>query len=69
VDRILVIDDDPGVQRTVRRTLEPDGYEIVTAGDGDIAMEVFRATTPGLVILDLRLPGKSGQTLCCEISQ
>jgi two-component system alkaline phosphatase synthesis response regulator PhoP len=67
VERILVIDDDPGVQRALRRTLEPAGYDIVIAADGYIAMDVFRATLPRLVVLDLRLPGKSGQDLCREI--
>jgi DNA-binding response OmpR family regulator len=63
----LVIDDDAEVQRAVRRTLVPAGYEIVTAADGGIAMDIFRATQPGLVVLDLRLPGKSGQKVCLEI--
>jgi DNA-binding response OmpR family regulator len=67
VERILVIDDDPGVQRAVRRSLEPAGYDIVTAADGGIAMNIFRATAPRLVVLDLRLPGKSGWDLCREI--
>jgi DNA-binding response OmpR family regulator len=67
VERILVIDDDPGVQRAVRRTLEPAGYDIVTAADGCIAMSIFRATAPRLVVLDLRLPGKPGWDVCREI--
>jgi DNA-binding response OmpR family regulator len=67
VDRILVIDDDEEVQQAVHRTLEPAGYEIVAAVDGGVAMEIFRATMPGLIVLDLRLPGKSGQDLCREI--
>jgi DNA-binding response OmpR family regulator len=67
VERILVVDDDIEVQRAIRRTLEPAGYEIVTAADGGIAMEVFRTTAPVLVVLDLRLPGKSGRDLCREI--
>jgi DNA-binding response OmpR family regulator len=63
----LVIDDDPKTQQAVRRTLEPAGYDVVSATDGGIAMDIFRATVPGLVILDLHLPGKSGQDLCREI--
>jgi DNA-binding response OmpR family regulator len=63
----LVIDDDPEVQRAVRRTLEPAGYAVVTAAHGGIAMDIFRATVPALVVLDLRLPGKSGQDLCREM--
>ena len=51
----------------MRRSLEPAGYDIVTAADGGIAMNIFRATAPRLVVLDLRLPGKSGWDLCREI--
>jgi DNA-binding response OmpR family regulator len=67
MNRILVIDDDIVIQRAVRRTLEPAGYDIVSATDGSIAMDIFRTTVPGLVVLDLRLPGKPGRQLCCEI--
>ncbi len=63
----MVVDDDVEVQRAVRRTLEPAGYDIVTAADGGVAMDIFRSTLPGLVVLDLRLPGKSGQDVCREI--
>jgi len=69
VERILVIDDDPGVQTAVRRTLEPAGYDIVAAANGADAMDIFREADPALIILDLRLPGKSGQELCREIRE
>jgi two-component system alkaline phosphatase synthesis response regulator PhoP len=69
VERILVIDDDPGVQTAVRRTLEPAGYDIVAATNGADAMDIFRVVNPALIILDLRLPGKSGQELCREIRE
>jgi DNA-binding response OmpR family regulator len=67
LELILVVDDDLEVQRAVRRTLEPAGYDVLTAADGDVAMSIFRATAPRLVVLDLRLPGKSGQDICREI--
>ena len=68
-ERILVIEDDPAVQRALRRTFESAGFEVEVAPDGGTAMDVFRATLPRVVILDLRLPGKSGQDLCREIKQ
>jgi DNA-binding response OmpR family regulator len=67
MDKILVIEDDPAVQRALRRTFESAGFEVAIAQDGAVAMEVFRATLPRVVILDLRLPGKTGQDLCREI--
>ena len=67
MDKILVIEDDLAVQRALRRTFESAGFEVSVAADGAVAMETFRATMPRIVILDLRLPGKSGQDLCREI--
>ncbi len=67
MEKILVIEDDEAVQRALRRTFESAGFDVSVASDGGSAMEIFRETTPRIVILDLRLPGKSGQDLCREI--
>jgi DNA-binding response OmpR family regulator len=67
MEKILVIEDDGAVQRALRRTFESAGFDVSIASDGATAMETFRSTMPRLVILDLRLPGKSGQDLCREI--
>ena len=67
MEKILVIEDDLAVQRALRRTFESAGFDVSIAPDGAVAMDIFRATTPRIVILDLRLPGKSGQDLCREI--
>jgi DNA-binding response OmpR family regulator len=67
LERILVIYDDPALQRTVGRILEQAGYDVITARSGHDAIDFFHETTPGLVILDLCEQGKSGQDLCREI--
>ncbi len=69
MERILVIEDDPAVQRALLRTFETAGFEVSVAGDGALAMEMFRTVVPRVVILDLRLPGKSGQDICREIKR
>jgi DNA-binding response OmpR family regulator len=69
MEKILVIEDDQAVQRALRRTFESAGFDVSIASDGTMAMETFRATLPRVVILDLRLPGKSGQDICREIKQ
>ena len=69
MERILVIEDDLAVQRALRRSFELAGFDLTTAADGALAMETFRATSPGIVVLDLRLPGKSGQDICREIKR
>ena len=69
MEKVLAIEDDPAVQRALRRTFEAAGFDIAIAGDGASAMDVFRSTTPRVVILDLRLPGRSGQDICREIKR
>jgi DNA-binding response OmpR family regulator len=69
MDKVLAIEDDPSVQRALRRTFETAGFDITVAADGSSAMDVFRSTTPRVVILDLRLPGRSGQDICREIKR
>src|SRR5450759_4474017 len=69
MDKVLAIEDDPAVQRALRRTFETAGYDVTIAPDGTSAMDVFRATAPRVVILDLRLTGRSGQDICREIKR
>ncbi len=57
---ILVVDDEPKIVKTVRAYLESFGFRVVTAGDGQTALTVFRNEKPALVILDLGLPGLDG---------
>jgi two-component system alkaline phosphatase synthesis response regulator PhoP len=58
--RILVVDDEPKIVKTVRAYLESSGYSVSSAADGQTALSVFRHEHPGLVILDLGLPGLDG---------
>jgi DNA-binding response OmpR family regulator len=67
MERILVIEDDVSVQKALRRTFESAGFEVAVAPDGMSAVETFQSTLPRAVLLDLRLPGKSGQDICREI--
>ena len=69
MEKILVIEDDLAVQRALRRAFESAGFNVTISADGALAMEAFRATLPRIVVLDLRLPGKSGQDLCREIKR
>ena len=69
MERILVIEDDLAVQRALRRTFESAGFDVMTAVDGAVAMETMHAAPPRIVVLDLRLPGKSGQDVFREIKR
>jgi DNA-binding response OmpR family regulator len=68
-DRILVIEDDRAVQKALRRLFEGENFTVDVAGNGIEGLEMFRATPPTVVVLDLRLPGMPGQDVCREISQ
>lgn len=68
-ERILVIEDDRAVQKALRRLFESEGFTVDIAGNGTDGREIFRASPPSVLVLDLSLPGISGQDLCREISQ
>lgn len=65
--KILVVDDDTNVLRMMQRILELEGFEVVTASDGDTALELFNKTIFSLVLLDIMMPGTSGLTVCKTI--
>ena len=62
--RVLHVDDDPGVRRTVERTLTAAGFSVTGAGDGPEGLEAALRTRFALVILDVELPGLSGFEVC-----
>jgi two-component system alkaline phosphatase synthesis response regulator PhoP len=58
--RILVIDDDREIARLLKSYLEQSGYSVLTAHNGQVGLQLMRAESPLLVILDLMLPDKDG---------
>ena len=61
---VLLVDDEPTLVATVKYNLERDGFQVLTAGDGESAMNLARARRPDLVILDLMLPVMDGLEVC-----
>lgn len=62
--KILVIDDEPNIREVVGLYLRREEYAVVSAADGEEALELFRRERPDLVILDLILPGLDGIEVC-----
>ena len=62
--RILVIEDDEGITRFLRRGLAYEGYTVDIAGDGQMGLIAARDNPPDLVVLDLMLPGIDGLEVC-----
>lgn len=57
---VLVVDDDKDIRETLQELIEDEGYEVATARNGLEALERIRQRRPGLVILDLFMPGMDG---------
>jgi len=67
MDRILVVEDDPAVQKALKRLFESEGFTVEVRSDGKAGLESFQAAPPSAIVLDLRLPKLSGRDLCREI--
>ncbi len=66
---VLIIDDEPGIVRSLDRVLTDKGYHVVTAGSARKGMETAAAVRPQVVILDLRLPDGDGLPLIKDIQK
>lgn len=66
---ILIIEDDPRMQKTLQRTFSQEHYATLIAGDGKTGLDLFRQERPKAVILDLILPQISGRELCRAFKQ
>lgn len=69
MERILVVDDNPQMQKLVTVNLQARGYGVQVASSGEEALEIFRISKFDLVLLDLILPGISGIEVCNWIRQ
>lgn len=62
--RMLIIEDDPDTQQMLTMILRSEGYDVLTAGNGPLGLELLRKMGPDLVILDWMLPGMEGIEVC-----
>ena len=67
--RILVIDDDSMIRAILKEMLSRAGHEVAEAGDGDEALELYKADPVDLVITDLFLPPSGGLTLITQLKE
>lgn len=65
--KILVVDDDPDLQASVRKVLESKSYQIISAYDGEEGLQKVVEERPDLIILDVIMPGKHGFDVCREL--
>ena len=61
---ILLVDDEPHVIRVLRLMLERDGYEVLSANDGNEALDKMSARRPDVMVSDIQMAGMDGRELC-----
>ena len=62
--KVLIADDEPDILEILKYNLVSEGYQVITAKDGDEALEKARRTQPDLVVLDVMMPKKTGVEVC-----
>ncbi|MCO5238644.1 MAG: response regulator transcription factor [Chitinophagaceae bacterium] len=62
--KILIADDEPDILEIISYNLRREGYEIITAKDGEEALQKSIQLKPNLIVLDVMMPGKNGMELC-----
>lgn len=67
MEKILVIDDEPGIRGLLATVLERKGYAVVLADSGRKGLDLFRRERPDLIVLDLKMPDIDGITVLQDI--
>ncbi len=67
--KVLIVDDEIGIQNLLSRVLKSEGYDVRVAGSGDEALELIREDQPELVLCDIKMPGKDGIETLAEIKE
>jgi two-component system alkaline phosphatase synthesis response regulator PhoP len=67
--KILIIEDDPGIQLSLKDEFESEGFDVYGADNGLIGMEIIKQNPPDLIILDLMLPFLNGYQICKKLRQ
>jgi pilus assembly protein CpaE len=67
--KILVVDDDPNVQRVLSYTLKQEGYEVLVANDGAEGFKLWSSEDPALILLDVMLPKMDGYQVATKIRE
>ena len=62
--KVLIADDEPDILEILKYNLSNEGYEVITAKDGDEALEKARRNQPDLLVLDVMMPKKTGVEVC-----
>jgi DNA-binding response OmpR family regulator len=64
---VLIIDDDCSMRLTLSVIVEDEGYQVLTAADGDEGLTLVRASAVDVAVVDMKMPGLSGDEVCAAI--
>ena len=67
--KILIVDDTPANLRVLRQALEPEGYSILIATNGESALKIAQNAAPDLILLDIQMPGIDGYETCRRLKE
>ncbi len=67
METILVVEDDPSIQRGLELNLQVEGYSVITASDGDQGLKLALERRPDIILLDVMLPKLSGFDICRQL--
>ena len=67
MDRVLIVDDNPDIREVLGTYAAKEGFEPITAKDGFEALDLFRKTSPAVILLDVMMPGMDGYRVCERI--
>ena len=62
--RILIVDDEPNIVISLEYLMKKEGFEVAVATDGEVALQQAAAFAPDLILLDVKMPKKSGFEVC-----
>ena len=66
---VLVVDDEPSVRNVLQRILEAEGYQVITAGDGEAAIHLAKEKDPDVILLDINIPKIDGREVCRRVRE
>ena len=64
---VLIVDDEPNIVLSLEFLMKKEGYNVVSAGNGEEAMQAIAENKPDLILLDVMMPKKDGYELCQEL--
>ena len=63
-ETVLIVDDEPDIVGLLMAALRPEGFQLLSASDGETALALARAERPALILLDWMMPGRTGLEVC-----